>query len=77
MKKIGIFKGPKSLCVCGHAGDGPNGQHADRCAPGHGPCLMPGCGCTQFTWMRYTPAFEKIREQCALIRKVIDGKGGS
>lgn len=45
--------GPRSLCHCGHTGDGPGGDHNARFAPGHGPCTVPGCGCVQFTWARF------------------------
>ena len=41
----------KSICRCGHTGDGPNSEHDARYAEGHGPCLR--CDCPQFTWARY------------------------
>lgn len=48
---------PKALCYCGHTGDGPNSQHAERQMPdgesvrdnGHGKCTVEGCGCPIFT----------------------------
>ena len=59
------FVGPKSICSCGHTGDGPNSQHADRYAEGHGFCQVTGpdkattCSCRQFTWVKWTPEFAK------------------
>lgn len=56
------FVGPKSICSCGHTGDGPNSQHADRYAEGHGECkydLLYPCKCHQFTWVKWTPEFAK------------------
>lgn len=48
---------PKSMCGCGHTGDGPNGDHKPRFAEGHGACTVAGCTCRQFTWARWlTPA---------------------
>jgi len=47
------LKGPKSICVCGHSGDGLNSQHATIIAPGHAHCTVPGCQCQKFTWARY------------------------
>ena len=49
-----LLKGkPKSICTCGHTGDGPNSQHADRYGIGHGACTVEGCNCKQFTWDRF------------------------
>ena len=44
---------PKSVCTCGHTGDGPNSQHADSISHGHGRCTVEGCDCEQFTWARF------------------------
>jgi len=49
-----LWKGrPKSICTCGHTGDGPNSQHADRYGLGHGACKVEGCNCKQFTWDKF------------------------
>jgi hypothetical protein len=49
-----IAKQPKSMCKCGHSGDGPESQHDPRYAEGHGPCHVEGCDCEQFTWAGWT-----------------------
>lgn len=59
-KKLG-FHGPKSVCTCGHSGDGPNSLHSDRVngvSPGHGACLMESCPCQKFTWHSFTPEYK-------------------
>lgn len=43
------------VCACGHYGAAAATragvqQHATRYGDGHGPCLMLGCDCQQFTW---------------------------
>ena len=38
---------PDEWCACGHL----RSQHADRYAPGHGPCTQRACHCGQFTWV--------------------------
>ncbi len=56
------MKGPKSICACGHTGDGPDSQHITE-APslgslpadgdpnqGHGACTVDGCSCQKFSW---------------------------
>lgn len=45
--------GAKSVCHCGHTGDGLKSQHADRLAAGHGACKVPGCKCEAFTWKAF------------------------
>lgn len=40
-------------CTCGHTGNTENSQHAGRFQFGHGPCMMAGCTCEQFTWVGY------------------------
>lgn len=48
--------GPKSVCMCGHTGDGPNSEHYDPVMPkgfegenqGHGHCTVDGCKCGTF-----------------------------
>jgi len=58
---------PKSICTCGHTGDGPKSQHNDGpFNAGHGECLqtrrVPGgtkaCDCPQFTWKAFLPGIE-------------------
>ncbi len=44
---------PKSICQCGHTGDGPNSEHSDTFQEGHGACNE--CDCVQFTWKELTP----------------------
>lgn len=62
------YKGPKSICVCGHAGDGtgladgaPDGQRVSLHAGaiGHGACAHAKCDCVKFTWAAYTPRFSE------------------
>jgi hypothetical protein len=50
---------PKSLCGCGHTGDGPNSQHdvTEFGVDGHGPCAVPDCTCLKFSWARWTPEY--------------------
>jgi hypothetical protein len=56
------YKGPKSECTCGHAGDGAGrngagtiGLHAG--ALGHGACVKGGCECVKFTWAKHLPEY--------------------
>ncbi len=51
------WNAPKSICECGHTGDGPRSDHAARFAEGHGRCTVTGCGCPQFTWARFTETY--------------------
>ena len=50
------WKGPRSVCRCGHLGDGEGSQHAG--AGGDGKCLADGCGCERFLWDRFVPELE-------------------
>ncbi|MEE8503990.1 MAG: hypothetical protein V3T26_06025 [candidate division NC10 bacterium] len=52
------WPGAKSLCSCGHTGDGSDSAHKDSPEVGHGACLIPGCPCNNFTWARWMTAFE-------------------
>lgn len=45
----------KSICSCGHIGDGNVTDHAGL--QGHGPCAE--CPCCQFTWAGWTPEYER------------------
>lgn len=63
---MGIYKGPKSICKCGHTGDGVDSQHdhimheeVDEWEPGHGECNV--CGCERFTWTKFTDDFISYR----------------
>ena len=47
-------RNPKSICACGHTGDGGRSQHKDTLQLGHGRCLSAGCNCQQFTWSGWT-----------------------
>lgn len=51
---------PKSICTCGHTGDGARGQHRDGGwgVKGHGSCSVKGCACTRFSWAQYTDMFK-------------------
>lgn len=46
------WSGPKSVCLCGHTGDGGESQHDDN-----GECLV--CKCEKFTWVAFVPEFQK------------------
>lgn len=49
------FRSFKSMCFCGHPGDGEGSSHAGII--GHGRCMVEGCDCIQFTWQRFTDDF--------------------
>jgi hypothetical protein len=55
---------PKSICTCGHTGDGGNSEHEDSAAiaelQGHGKCKVPGCTCQHFQWKEWT---EKAKDE--------------
>lgn len=40
----------KSICRCGHTGDGPGSAHTATVQDGHGACRKRGCACAKFTW---------------------------
>lgn len=51
------WSGPKSVCLCGHTGDGDESQHDDNeVALGHGECLV--CKCEKFTWVAFLPEYQ-------------------
>ena len=53
------FAGPKSICKCGHLGDGNFSDHEDALIDrGHGKCKV--CDCKMFEWRRFTPAFTEV-----------------
>lgn len=49
---------PKSVCQCGHTGDGANSEHDDSLQAGHGACFE--CECVKFTWTKFTPEYDKM-----------------
>lgn len=57
---------PKSMCVCGHSGDGAHSDHSNDSPVfmrkpvviGHGRCKMKKCECERFTWKAFTLPFE-------------------
>ncbi len=54
-------KAPKSICSCGHTGDGNKSWHEDNGpAQGHGSCGHAGCRCTKFTWAGWTPKYAEF-----------------
>jgi len=77
MPNVKDWKGPKSVCSCGHYGDGTNSHHEDRyglaICGGHGKCTYPGCTCEMFTWERWTDPFKDAldAERVAKARKAV------
>jgi hypothetical protein len=57
-EKAKVFVGPKSICLCGHTGDGEHSDHADvgrhPTGAGKAGCLVNGCRCQRFTWKQWT-----------------------
>ena len=53
------FVGARSICLCGHPGDG-GGDHADEAvyARGTGRCLK--CDCNRFTWKGWTRKYQNF-----------------
>lgn len=55
--------GPKSICTCGHTGDGAKAQHTGF--GGHGACFatpLDGrneCKCGQFSWKGWTEEYKR------------------
>jgi hypothetical protein len=47
-----MYLKPKSLCHCGHTGDGPYSDHlGNGPQAGHGACLK--CDCVKFLWSKF------------------------
>jgi hypothetical protein len=65
------FEGPKSICMCGHTGDGEGSQHVDvvLAGDGQGKCSVNGCGCQRFTWMQSTKKFENFLERRKVVQR--------
>lgn len=58
-----VYQGPKSVCSCGHDGDGNGSRHVgEGFSPGHGACAVAGCSCVQFTWAGMTPEYATAME---------------
>lgn len=57
------YDGPKSVCVCGATGDGPNSEHmaSDTGVPGHGG--RPASGCKKFRWADWTPEYKEVLDE--------------
>lgn len=54
----------RSVCTCGHVGDGPHSQHRDcRSSAGHGACSVRGCSCRKFRWQSNLPEFAAFVEE--------------
>ena len=53
------WRGPRSVCGCGHLGDGSDSEHGSVLSVdiGHGACRVAGCACQHFTWTAFTPKF--------------------
>jgi len=63
------WDGPKSICSCGHPGDGSNSSHAGSI--GHGECLLcPSGRCQRFTWGGFYDSYKNALE-AAGARKVV------
>jgi hypothetical protein len=58
MKEAPKHDGPRSVCSCGHTGDGPKSEHKDTFTPGHGACKVRGCNCVRFTWVEFLSVFQ-------------------
>lgn len=55
------WAGPKSICTCGHAGDGDNSAHAGSI--GHGECLLCSSGkCRKFTWCGFDETYTNAQK---------------
>jgi len=52
---------PRSLCTCGHTGDGLRSDHVDLDLfdLGLGRCRAPGCPCNRFCWHSYLKPYQK------------------
>lgn len=62
-KKVGIMQKlqmdqAKSICTCGHVGDGKHSEHADTTVSGHGACNK--CVCHKFTWLKFMTSDQQL-----------------
>jgi hypothetical protein len=65
------YNGPRSVCRCGHTGDGEGSEHSALViglGEGHGSCSK--CGCKKFTWAKWTPNFRQLLEAGNACKKV-------
>lgn len=63
-KKAGTIQafgriGAKSVCQCGHLGDGADSDHGGLI--GHGPCSQ--CACAKFTWKRWAADLQIVLDR--------------
>ena len=62
MPNVVGWKEPKSICQCGHTGDGVKSDHEDWMgmpwSAGHGECTAVGCTCRKFSWKKWTDKFD-------------------
>jgi len=56
-----VFVGPKSICKCGHLGDGIQSDHEDLINVGHGKCKV--CDCKMFIWRGFTLSFSEVMDK--------------
>lgn len=64
------FEGPKSICTCGHTGDGDSSEHYDlvfnesgsTLQRGMGICNITGCQCEKFIQGRPTKKYLNFTE---------------
>lgn len=55
---------PRSLCICGHSGDGGHSYHAGVLGVlGHGACTFEDCACSKFTWAGWSVSYCFFRAQ--------------
>lgn len=59
-KAAADFPLPKSVCSCGHTGDGPLSAHHNDLEFGHGGCLRRGCDCERFVFSGWTTEFQRV-----------------
>jgi hypothetical protein len=69
-----VFQGPKSICKCGHTGDGFDSEHYDLYITdsklprenglkmGMGVCSITGCDCEKFIWKQWTKKYKNFME---------------
>lgn len=60
LRLTSTWAGPRSICTCGHLGDGRDSDHAPHfpgSMDGHGPCRVKGCKCKHFTWQSWSAEF--------------------
>ena len=68
---------PKSVCTCGHSGDGAHSFHAGL--NGHGRCTHVGvgsgtrCECGQFSWSGWTKHFTTFLDKKADVNEIRRG----